>query len=77
MTPKKDNTGYLIMDTNSHLFMRKMFFANTGECWTWIRRVDDATRFKRIREARSVYLNTAACNNVMIIPYKEAKRIYG
>lgn len=74
MTPKKDNTGYLIMDTNSHLFMRRLAFDNG---WTWLRRVDDATRFKRIREARSAYLKTAACNNVMIIPYKEAKRIYG
>lgn len=77
MTPKKDNTGYLIMDTVSHLFMRTLGENWCGESWTWIRRVDDATRFKHIRQARTAYLQTAACNHVTIIPYREAKRLYG
>lgn len=36
MTPKKDNTGYLIMDTNSHLFMRRLNMDQVS--WTWVTR---------------------------------------
>ena len=76
MTPKKDNTGYVIMTNNSHLFMRIMCHDNKL-VWTWLKRIDDATRFKHIRNARAAYIQTTDSHDVTIIPYREAKRIYG